>query len=143
MVKVIKVKRKDNEYRLKCDECGAELEFNDKDTYEGAYGCYYVTCPECKNERMVDGKECVDLDSHNIKFPLHFVPPSQKAVNLADEKIQEYVRQCLKSLEDDDEDWGVFSLTGSGNTMVFAFKYENEYIVYVTKDYYETSICRE
>ena len=143
MVKVIKVKLKDKTHRLKCDECGAELECNDKDAHEGVYGCYYVTCPECGNECIVDDKPCVELDSSNIQFPLHFASPSSKAIKLEDEEIQKYGRQCLKSLENAKEDWGVFSLTGTGNTMVFAFKYEDEYVVYVTKDYYETFICRE
>lgn len=144
MIKVLNKKTDEQRlYHQRCDNCYAELECNDEDTYEGAWGSYYVICPECGSECMVDDKLCVKLDSNNIQFPLHFSHLSQNAVKLEDERIQKFVRHCLKSLEDAEEDWGVFSLTGTGNTMVFAFKYEDEYVVYATKDYYETSICRE
>ena len=48
----------------------------------------------------------------------------------------------IDSLEKREEDYGEFALTGSGNTMVFAVKYEDEYAIYVTKEYYESSIPR-
>ena len=62
-------------------------------------------------------------------------------MNIDDERIQEYVRKCLKAMECSTEDFDCV-WTGSGDTMVFAFKTDEEYDVYVTKNYYECSITR-
>lgn len=83
----------------------------------------------------------IDLNSSNIEFPLHFMPPSDNAVDMGNAKIQEWVRERLRMAESDTEDYGHY-FTGSGNTMVFVFKYEDEYDVYVTKKYWECSIPR-
>lgn len=39
-----------------CDECGAELEYDEADMHIGWMGCEYLTCPNCNGETMIDGK---------------------------------------------------------------------------------------
>ena len=63
-------------------------------------------------------------------------------VDIDNEKIQQYIRERLRVAECDTEDFGYYA-TGSGNTMVFVFKYEDEYVVYVAKNYWECSIPRK
>lgn len=142
MIKVIK----ENEelpkiYRVRCNECGTLLEYEKGDTYIGVFGGRELICPNCGTKVFVDEPEGIDLNSSNIEFPLHFMPPSDNAVDMGNAKIQEWVRERLRMAESDTEDYGHY-FTGSGNTMVFVFKYEDEYDVYVTKKYWECSIPR-
>lgn len=141
MIKAKKPIKQQEFYEEVCDECGCELQFEEEDVHVGALGGMYVTCPECDNEVFVEDMEAIDINSKNIEFPTHFFLPSDDAVSIDDERIQEYVRQCLTSLECSTEDFD-YTWTGSGDTMVFAFKNDEEYDVYVTKNYYECSIPR-
>ena len=127
-------------YKTICDECGAELEYEEVDTYIGALGGRELICPLCNEKIFIEDIDGIDLNSHNIEFPIHFIAPSDNAVDIEDEKIQEYVRKCLEKVENDPE--CEFYITGTGNTVVIALKFEDEYDVYVTKRYYECSISR-
>lgn len=137
---MIKVLNKDVEqtfYRQNCDECDAELEFAFDDTYEGALGARYLKCPVCGQENITE-IDTPELSSSNIKFPLHFFEPG--GVDISDDRIQDWVRDCLKMAEESDEPYGYFVQTGTGNTMVILLAYEDEYGIIVTKDYYQTSV---
>jgi transcription elongation factor Elf1 len=141
MIKVIGKKTEEPKiYKVTCGKCGVQLECEYEDIYEGAYGLYYVRCPECGKEEMVCEIDGVELDEHNIKYPKHFSEMDKDAVDISDEKIQHWVRECLTRLKGYED--GDYALCGSGNTMVFAFKCTEEYVVYVAKNYSETSITR-
>lgn len=142
MVKVINKQTEEPKiYKTTCDECRAELEYEKNDTYIGALGSREIICPSCGKRVCVEEPEGIVLNSNNIEFPLHFMAPSDKAVNISDVEIQRWVRERLHTAENYAEDYGYY-VTGSGDTMVFVFKYEDEYVVYVTKNYYECSIPR-
>lgn len=128
-------------YRQICDMCGAELEFSFDDTYIGAFGGRYLKCPNCGREVWVEELEGINLNSNNIRFPEHFCEPG--GVNISDDQIEVWVRDCLKMAEESDDPYGYFVHIGSGNTMVILLEYEDEYNIIVTKDYYETSVNRE
>lgn len=128
-------------YKTTCEECGAALEYEKDDTYIGVFGGRELICPSCSNKVFVEEPEGIDLNSSNIEFPLHFMPPSDKAVDINSTQIQQWVRERLYMAEHDTEDYGYY-FTGSGDTMVLVFKYEDEYEVYVTKKYWECSIPR-
>ena len=140
MVRVIGKKTEDEIYKVTCDECGAQLECEREDIYNGAYGAWYVKCPECGQDVMVEKIESIELNESNIEYPKHFSAMSRDAVDISNEKIQSWVRECLSGLKDCED--GDHMFVGSGNTMVFAFKYEEEYVIYVAKNYSETFITR-
>ena len=141
---MIKVLNKDIDeqelYRQKCDECTAELEFAIDDTYIGALGARYVKCPICGYEIMTEECDGIELNSNNIEFPKHFFEP--RGIDIPNSQINNWIRECLKVAEESDEPYGYFVSTGSGNTMVIILAYEDEYQVFVTKDYYETSVTK-
>jgi hypothetical protein len=142
MIKVIHKKSDETKiYKITCDECGAELEYEKGDTYIGALGGRELICPVCSEKVYVEEPEGIDLNSSNIEFPLHFMPPSDKAVDIDSTKIQQWVRECLYKMENDSEEYG-FYLRGSGNTIVLVTKHEEEYDIYVMKNYWECSIPR-
>lgn len=137
MIKVLNKTVKQTVYKHECDECGAELEFAFDDTYEGALGARYLKCPVCSRENITE-IDTPELSSSNIEFPLHFFSPS--GVDISDDRIQGWVRDCLKTAEESDEPYGHFVQTGTGNTRVVLLAYEDEYDIIVTKDYYHTSV---
>lgn len=141
MIKVINKDVGQNFYRQKCDNCTAELEFSFDDTYEGWLGARYVKCPVCGEEVIVEKIDAKVLDSRNIEFPKHF-HKVDKAVDIDDKTIQEWVKECLKTAEESNEPYGYFVSTGSGNTQVILMAYADEYDIVVTKDYYETTVFR-
>ena len=141
MIKVIGKKNQGPKiYKVTCANCCARLECEDEDIYEGAYGLYYVKCPECGQDAMVCDLDGVELDEHNIEYPKHFSIMSEGAIDIPNEKIQCWVRESLNRLKDCED--GDYTFCGSGNTMVFAFKCAEEYVIYVAKNYSETSITR-
>lgn len=141
MIKVLNKNVEQTFYRQHCEECHAELEFAFDDTYEGALGARYLKCPVCSREVMTHELEGIELNSNNIEFPKHFFGPG--GVNIQDDEIQKWVRQCLKAAEESDEPYGYFLQAGTGNTKVILMAYEDEYNIIVTRDYYETSVNRE
>ena len=141
MIRVVGKKTEEPKiYKVTCDECGAQLECEHEDVYEGAFGLWYVKCPECGQDAMAWEIDGIELDEHNIEYPKHFRAMCEDAVDIPNETIQCWVRECLTRLKDYED--GEHTYCGSGNTMVFAFKYEDEYAIYVAKNYSETSITR-
>lgn len=139
MIKVINKKAEEPKiYKVTCNECGAELEYEKDDTYIGALGGRELICPICDETVFVDEPEGIDLDSSNIEFPTHFMKPNDQALDIEDERVQEWVQKCLKQIEDNPENG--FYISGSGNTVVIALDFEDERDVYVTKKYWECSI---
>lgn len=128
-------------YHTTCDNCGVELEYEKGDTYIGVFGDREFICPICGETVFVEEPEGIDLDSSNIEFPTHFMKPSDKAIDISDEQIQEWIRGYLYRAENDEENYGYY-LTGSGNAIVFITKHEDEYNLYVTKKYWKCSIPR-
>ena len=141
MIKVVGQEKERKIYRAKCDECGKWLEYEEEDTYIGALGGRELICPACGERVYVEQPEGIDLNSSNIEFPKHFMSPD-KAKDINDAEIQKWVRECLGRAESDLEEWGHY-YAGSGNTIVFVFKYEDEYDIYVTKKYWDCSIPRD
>ena len=141
MIKVIGKKAAEHKiYKVKCDECGAQLELEESDTYVGPYGCNYVDCPECGYDILVEAIPDVGLTEHNIEFPKHFRKTSATAINIGDSTLQEWIRECLEKIKQDDA--GDHWMMASGNAVVIILKFEDEYEIYVAKDYWECSIFR-
>ena len=141
---MIKVLNKDIEgnkfYRQICGECHAELEFSIDDTYVGAFGTRYLKCPVCGEELWteVDG---IELTSDNIQFPIHFYKFGTDAVDIKDEEIQKWVRKGLKAFETGDAEEFYFYMTG--NAAMIILEMEDEYSIYVMKNYWDCSIPKE
>lgn len=141
MIKVVNKKEEPKIYKAMCCECYSELEYEECDTRIGSLGGRELTCPVCNETVFVDEPEGIVLDSSNIEFPRHFMKMSDKAVDISDPQIQEWVQQCLFKAERDEADY-VHYAAGSGNTIVDVFKYDEEYIIYAAKNYWECSIPR-
>ena len=123
-----------------CDECGAELEYDEEDVHIGWMGCEYVTCPACGSETMV-GDQRVQLPTWKTTF--YHTSIETGAVDIEDVKIQEYVDEAVKSLCSNKLKPGEFYITSTGNLLVMGLKWEDCIDIYVTKDYWEDNIAPE
>jgi hypothetical protein len=80
------------------------------------------------------------LTEHNIEFPKHFRKTGAEAINIGDSTLQEWIRECLEKIKQDEE--SDYWIIASGNAVVIILKFEDEYSIYVAKDYWECSIFR-
>ena len=122
--------------RTICEHCGAELEYDKDDEFIGQWGMRSVSCPECMGDVFVSDHR---IEPPNWKATFDHVN-SATAKELKNEDIQEYIDNCYKFLMNEAKP-GDFHITGSGDTMVFGFRYEDTVDLYVTRDYYEDVTC--
>lgn len=132
-------KEKNQIYKVKCD-CGAELEVEQEDIKIGTYGMGYIMCPCCQNEYYDDKwSDMLILNKNNLSYPTHYTT-FENGIDVEDEDINAMVKDCIEKLERNKEDFVSFHMTG--NTAIFVFKFEDddEYDIYVCKNYQETFI---
>ena len=122
--------------RIVCEHCDAELEYDKDDEFVGLWGIKCITCPECNEDCFVSDHR---VEPPNWKATFDHVN-SATAKELKNEDIQEYIDNCYKYLMNEAKP-GDFYMTGSGDTMVFGFRYEDTVDLYVTRDYYEDVTC--
>lgn len=131
------IREADYPKRIVCDHCGAELEYDKDDEFVGLWGMKCITCPECNEDCFVSDHR---VEPPNWKTTFDHTN-SDSAVAIDDEEIQEYIDKCYAKLTSDEWKLGDHYLTGSGDTMIFGVKYEDEIRVFVTRDYYEDVTC--
>ena len=129
-------KEADYPKRIICDHCGAELEYNEEDEFIEMWGMKCITCTECMKDVFVSDHR---VEPPNWKATFDHIN-SATAKELKNEDIQEYIDSCYKYLMNEAKP-GDFYMTGSGDTMVFGFRYEDTVDLYVTKDFYEDVTC--
>ena len=122
--------------RIICDHCGAKLEYDKDDEFVGLWGMKCITCPECMKDVFVSDHR---VEPPNWKATFDHIN-SATAKELKNEDIQEYIDNCYKYLTNEAKP-GDFYMTGSGDTMVFGFRYEDTVDLYVTRDFYEDVTC--
>ena len=139
MVKVLNQVVKNERYpkNVVCEMCGAELEYDQEDEYVGLFGYDCVKCPCC-------GKD-VTVNKYQVTRPIfptsfyHF--GGEESKKLTDEETQKYIDKVLEDMQE--LEVGKYTYTGSGDTMVYGFRYEDEDVIQVCKNYYEDNIFKE
>ena len=122
----------DNMQKCTCHNCFNDIVYFDEDVYMGDYGLE-IECPVCHDLILV--KKIAQN-----KYPEAFCDFSG-GFHLSDERVQEYVDQCVDSLIKNDMD---YTFTGTGDTMVFAtWEDEDAVNVVVTQNYKEATINKE
>lgn len=125
---------------ISCDNCNKSFELPSEycDTYIGANGCEYTTCPHCGNEQWIG--EGIELDKNNIIYPQHFYHYSgTRTVPISDDRTTDWIRECISKLDKETDSY----LISSGDTLCFAVKSDestHEATVYVCKEYSECNI---
>lgn len=122
-----------------------------------------TTCPHCQYtiSYTEDEVECVENDGLGVICPNcneaiileHFEPftfpdtfyhfgTSEGAVCLSDDEVQQYVNVVKCKLQQECQ-VGEYTSAGSGDTMVFGFKMEDEDEIIVAKNYWTDSVFYE
>ena len=146
-MKVISQKVKDAQSmwpkRVFCDECQAELEVEESDVFVGEFGCYLFKCPCCGRKVAIDGIERDTPPTFKQTFWHTYVDKSNDTKHIEDDEVQRMINHCVSNLISDDVEAGEFSMQGTGDTVVYAFKYEDCIDILVTQDYYEDTLSKE
>ena len=146
-MKVISQKIKDAQSmwpkRVFCDECQAELEVEENDVFVGEFGCHLFKCPCCGREVAIDGIERDTPPTFKQTFWHTFVDKSNDTKHIEDDEVQRMIDKCVSNLISDDVEAGEFSKQGTGDTVVYAFKYEDCIDILVTQDYYEDTLFED
>ena len=129
--------------RVLCDECQAELEIEESDVFVGEFGCHLFKCPCCGREVAIDGIERDMKPTFKQTFWHTHVGKSNNTVHIEDDEVQRMIDKCVSNLISDDVEAGEFSKQGTGDTVVYAFKYEDCIDILVTQDYYEDTLSKE
>ena len=146
-MKVISQKIKDAQSmwpkRVFCDECQAELEVEESDVFVGEFGCYLFKCPCCGREVVIDDTERDTPPTFRKIFWHTYVDKSNNTKHIEDDEVQRMINHCVNNLIPEDVEAGEFSMQGYGDTVVYAFKYEDCIEILVTQDYYNDTLFNE
>ena len=129
--------------RVFCDECYAELEIEESDVFVGEFGCHLFKCPCCGRKVAIDGIERDMKPTFRKTFWHTFVDKSNDTKHIEDDEVQRMINHCVSNLVSDDVEAGEFSMQGYGDTVVYAFKYEDSIEILVTQDYYEDTLFED
>ena len=138
-----KVKDAQSEWpkRVMCENCQAELEIEADDVFVGEFGCYLFKCPCCSHNTAIDGMERDTQPTFKKTFWHTSVKNgSTNTVHIEDNEIQKMIDECVHNLISDDVEPGEFSMQGTGDTVVYAFKYVDCIDILVTQDYYSDTL---
>ena len=146
-MRLIKSNNIKSEYpkRVFCDECQAELEIEESDVFVGEFGCYLFKCPCCGRKVALDGIERDTPPTFKKTF-FHYSATKEgtaQSRHIPDDEIQRMINKCVSNLISDDVEAGEFSVQGTGDTVVYAFKYEDCIDIVVAQDYYEDTLFED
>lgn len=131
-------------HKFTCENCSSELEYDESDITIGVYGAAHVRCPLCDYNNMIEDEEYdITLTKDNIEYPTHFYHTSKElgAVDICDnEHVKEAINDAIKYFRNNKDEDEYYWLTASGNMHVVVFRFEDEYDIVVTDNYYSTYI---
>ena len=125
------------------DECYAELEVEESDVCVGEFGCYMFKCPCCGREVAIDDIGRDTPPTFKQTFLHIYDDKSNNTKHIKDDEIQQMINHCVNNLISDDVEAGEFSMQGYGDTVVYAFKYEDYIEILVTQDYYNDTLSND
>lgn len=125
-------------HRVTCEECNSIFEVNNSELKIGHLGLKYCKCPCCGEEIYEEDFGEIELTADSVKFPQHYFYFGD-GKDLKDEEINKYVRESVKCLKENNQD---FKYVATGNSFIFVqrLEAEDEYYIIVCKNYYDTYI---
>lgn len=130
------------EYERDCPRCNSKFAFSFGDLkMDSVTLSHYVECPCCGFDIPLNSEEVDDEETptiNTVQYPRDFFSYAD-GVSIKDNEINKWVKECVNDLDDDTS----YSLRASGDTMVFAFKSDEDVpaaTVIVAKKYQETDV---
>lgn len=93
-----------------------------------------VCCPHCGGVI-----ETEHIEPFTFPDTFYHFGTSEGAICLSDDEVQQCVNIVKRKLQQECQ-VGDHTFTGSGDTMVFGFKMEDEDVIFVAKNYWEDSV---
>lgn len=119
-----------------CPNCHYTISYTEDEVERVENEGLGVICPNCNEPIVLE-----HIEPFTFPDTFHHFGASEGAVCLSDDEVQRYVDIVKHKLQQECQ-VGEYIFTGSGNTMVFGFKFKDEDAIYVTQDYWEDSVFR-
>lgn len=95
-----------------------------------------IMCPNCNEPIVLE-----HIEPFTFPDTFYHFSASEDDVCLSDDEVQQYVNIVKHKLQQECE-IGEYTFVGSGDTMVFGFKMEDEDEIIVAKNYWSDSVFR-
>ena len=119
-----------------CPHCQYTISYTEDEVERLGVETVGVYCPNCN--RTIETDHIVPFTYPDSFY--HF-GKAENSVHLTNEEVQRHVDIVRRRLQEERE-IGEYSFSGSGDTMVFGFKMEDEDLIFVAKNYWEDSVAR-
>lgn len=120
-----------------CPNCQYTISYTEDEVERVTNDGNGILCPNCDEVIVTEPIE-------PFTFPNTFCYHGEKdgAVSLTNEQVQKYVNIVKHALQQETK-VGEYTSAGTGDTMVFGFKFEDEDEIIVAKNYWVDSIFKE
>lgn len=120
-----------------CPNCQYTISYTEDEVERVTNDGNGILCPNCDEVIVTEPIE-------PFTFPNTFCYYGEKddAIPLTNEQVQKYVNIVKHALQQETQ-VGEYASAGSGDAMVFGFKFEDEDFIYVTKNCWVDSIFKE
>lgn len=120
-----------------CPNCHYTISYTEDEVERVDNEVIGVYCPQCG--AVIETGRIVPFT-----FPDSFYHCSvdNEATALTNRQTQDYIDEVKRELKQE-LNIGEFTFAGSGDTMVFGFKMEDEDLIFVAKNYWEESVFKE
>lgn len=119
-----------------CPHCQYTISYTEDEVDRVSNDGLGIMCPNCDEPIVLE-----HIEPFTFPDTFHHFGASEDAVCLSDDEVQRYVNIVKHKLQQELK-VGEYTFTGSGDTMVFGFKMEDEDMIIVAKNYWEDSVFR-
>lgn len=120
-----------------CPNCNYTISYTEDEVDRVSNDGLGIMCPNCDEPIVLE-----HIEPFTFPNTFYHFGTSEGAVCLSDDEVQKYVnivkRKLQQELEVDE-----YTFAGTGDTMVFGFKFEDEDEIIVAKNYWSESIFHE
>ena len=119
-----------------CPNCQYTISYTEDEVERVENDSLGVICPNCNESIVLE-----HIEPFTFPDTFYHFGTRESSVCLNDNEVQHYVDIVKRKLQQECQ-VGDYTFTGSGDTMVFGFKFEDEDVIYVSKNYWEDSVFR-
>ena len=117
-----------------CPHCHYEISYTEDEVDRVSNNAMGIVCPHC--EGVIEIKY---VESFTFPDTFYCFGSGKDTAHLSDKEIQSNIDIVKRELQQELK-VGEYKFIGSGDTMVFGFKFENEDMIIVAKNYWEDSV---
>ena len=120
--------------------CGESLEYDSDDIqWDSINQKDYIECPVCRAIIYITDSLEKTITKFNLKFPDDFDDYS-KGKDVGDETINRWIKEGITYLDNNIDETYIYNSSGNALVVILGNEYENEYTIFVSKNYREASV---